>query len=114
MNFNRKIINRIIIKFRNTFNRIHELEKRVETAIERTLSENFEQVEESYYKIIKSETALEKVRKETGLSFQQFRELYIGGKDAKVRLKNLAEQTEMNKAWLRRIFHKHLERRARS
>ena len=103
VNFNRKIINRIIIKFRNTFNRIHELEKRVETAIERTLSESFEQVEESYYKIIKSETALEKVRKETGLSFQQFRELYIGGKDAKVRLKNLAEQTEMNKAWLRRI-----------
>ena len=103
VNFNRKIINRIITKFRNTLNRIYELEKRINTAIERTLSENFKQVEESYYKIMKSEAALEEVKKETGLSFQKFRELYIGGKDAQVRLKKLAEQTEMNKTWLRHI-----------
>ncbi len=103
VNFNRKIINRIIVKFRNTLNRMHELEQRVSKAIERTLSENFDQVEEVYYKIIKSESALDKVKKETGLSFQQFREFYIGGKDAKVRLKKLAEQTEMNKIWLRRV-----------
>lgn len=103
VNFNRKIINRIIVKFRNTLNRMHELEKRVEKAIERTLSENFEQVEENYYKIIKSESALEKIKKETGLSFQQFRKLYVKGKDAKARLKKLIEQTEMNKAWFRRI-----------
>ena len=87
VNFNRKIINRIVTKFRNTLNRIYELEKRVNTAIERTLSENFNQVEESYYKIMKSETALEEVKKETGLSFQKFRELYIGGKDAQARFK---------------------------
>lgn len=103
VNFNRKIINRIIIKIRNTLNRMYELEKRIETAIERTLSENFAQVEQTYYQIIKSETVLEKVKKETGLSFQRFRELYIGAKDAKIRLKKLAEQTEMNKNWLRRI-----------
>ena len=103
VNFNRKIINRVITKFRNTLNRIYELERRVETAIERTLSGNFEQVGQSYYKIMKSEAALEQMKKETGLSFQKFRELYIGGKDALVRLKKLAEQTEMNKVWLRRV-----------
>ena len=103
VNFNRKIINRVITKFRNTLNRIYELERRVEMAIERTLSENFEQVEQSYYKIMKSEVALEKMKKETGLSFHKFRELYIGGQDALTRLKRLAEQTEMNKVWLRRV-----------
>ena len=103
VNFNRKIINRIITKFRNTLNRMYELEKRVETAIERTLSDNFDQVEKSYEKIMKSEAALEQVKKDTGLSFQRLRELYVGGKDAQERLKKLAEQTEMNKVWLRYI-----------
>ena len=103
VNFNRKIINRIITKFRNTLNRMYELEKRVETAIERTLSENFEQVEQCYYKIMKSEVALEMVKKKTGLSVQKFTALYVGAKDAKARLKKLAEQTEMNTVWLRHI-----------
>ena len=103
VNFNRKIINRIITKFRNTLNRMYELEKRIERAIERTLSDRFEQVEETYNKIIKSEAALEQVRKKTGLSFQKYRELYIGAKDAKSRLKKLNQQTEMHKVWLRSI-----------
>lgn len=103
VNFNRKIINRIITKFRNTLNRIYELEKRVETAIEKTLSDNFEQVEITYNKIMKSDVALDAVKKETGLSFQKYRALYIGAKDAKSRLKKLATQTEMNKVWLKHV-----------
>ena len=103
VNFNRKIINRIITKFRNTLNRMYELERRIEIAIERTLSDRFEQVEETYNKIIKSEAALDQVRKDTDLSFQKYRELYIGAKDAKIRLQKLAQQTEMNKVWLRNI-----------
>ena len=103
VNFNRKIINRIIIKIRNTLNRIYELEKRVEKAIEKTFSDNFDQVEQTYNKIINSELALEKMTKETDLSFQEFRDLYIGGKDAQIRLKKLLDQAEMNKIWLRHI-----------
>ncbi len=103
VNFNRKIINRIITKFRNTLNRINELENRVRKAIERTFSENFQQAEQSYFKIIDSESALEKMEKDTGLSFQKISELYIGGRDARLRLKKLAEQTEMSKFYLRHI-----------
>ena len=103
VNFNRKIINRIIIKFRNTLNRIYELEKRFDVAIERTLSDNFDQVEETYHKIVKSEVALENIKKETGLTFQKYRQLYIGAKDARIRLKKLMIQIEMNKIWLRNI-----------
>ena len=103
VNFNRKIINRITTKIRNTLNRIYELERRVEKAIERTLSNDFEQVEKTYNTIIVSEQNLQKVKKETGLSFQKFRDLYVSGKDAKARLNKLAEQINMNKTWLRRV-----------
>ena len=103
VNYNRKILNRIITKFRNTLNRIYELEKRVKTAIEKTFSKNFEQIEETYQKNIKSEAALEMLKKETGLSFQKFASLYVSAKDARLRLKKLGEQTEMNKIWLRNI-----------
>ncbi|MCZ0931781.1 MAG: RNA polymerase sigma factor RpoD [Oligoflexia bacterium] len=103
VNFNRKIINRITTKIRNTLNRIYELERRVEKAIERTLSNDFEQVEKTYNTIMVSDQNLQKVKKETGLSFQKFRDLYVGGKDAKARLNKLAEQINMNKTWLRRV-----------
>ena len=103
VNFNRKIINRIIIKFRNTLNRIYELEKRFDRAIEKTLSDNFDQVEETYNKIVKSEATLEHVKKDTGLTFQKYRQLYIGAKDARIGLKKLMLQIEMNKVWLRNI-----------
>ena len=103
INFNRKIINRITTKIRNTLNRIYELEKRVEKAIERTLSKDFEQVEQTYNAIMLSEQSVQKVRKETGLSFQKYRDLYVSGKDAKHRLSKLATQINMDKIWLRRI-----------
>ena len=103
VNFNRKIINRITTKVRNTLNRIYELEKRVEKAIERTLSKDFEQVEQTYNTIMVSEQSLQKVKKETGLSFQKFRDLYVSGKDAQIRLNKLAEQINMNKSWLRQV-----------
>ena len=103
VNFNRMIINHITSKFRNTLNRIQELEGRVKTAMEKTFSNDFDQIHETYHKIIKSESALEKVTKETGLSFQKFRELYVNGKDARQRLQKLFQQIEMSKIWLRCI-----------
>ena len=103
VNFNRKTINRITTKIRNTLNRIYELEKRVEKAIERTLSKDFEQVEQTYNTIMVSDQNAQKVKKETSLSFQKFRDLYVAGKDAQIRLGRLAEQIKMSKIWLRRI-----------
>ena len=103
VNFNRKVINRITSKIRNTINRIYELEKRIEKAIERTFSSNFEQVEQMCNKIMVSDQYAQKVKKDTGLSFKQLRALYIAGKDAQRRLKKLYEQTEMNKLWLKQI-----------
>ena len=103
VNFNRKVINRIITKIRNTINRIHELEKRYEKAIERTFSSHFEQVEEMYKKVIVSDQYALQVKKETGLSFKQLNDFYTSGRDAKIRLDKLHKQTEMNKNWMKQI-----------
>ncbi|MCY4512082.1 MAG: RNA polymerase sigma factor RpoD [Bdellovibrionales bacterium] len=103
INFNRKIINRISSKFTNTLNRISELEGRIKIALERTFSENFQQMEETYHKIDQSPQELEKVKAATGLSFNQYRQLYLPAREARYRLKRIYEQTEMNKQWLRNI-----------
>jgi len=103
VNFNRKVINRIITKMRNTIHRIYELESRIEKAIERTFSKEFSQVEELYHKVMTSDQYGEKFKKETGLSFKQLRDLYINGKDAMFRLEKLHKQTCMNKAWMKQI-----------
>ena len=103
VNFNRKVINRIITKIRNTIHRIYELEKRVETAIERTFSVNFQQVEEMYHRVMVSDQYAQKIKKETGLSFKQLRDFYVSGKDAQARLEKLHKQTCMNKEWMKQI-----------
>ena len=103
VNFNRKAINRIVLKMRNSLNRWRELEGRVKKAVELSLSEDFEQVRMRWHKILSSGAALEKLRKETGLNFQKFRDLYIAGEDALSRLEKLAAATEMSKAWLARV-----------
>ena len=103
VNFNRKVINRISLKFRNTLNRIYELEKRVGKAIEKTLSGNMEEMEQTYLKIDKSRTEAKRVKEATGLSFQKFRNFYLSAKDAQCRLERLHSQTGMTKEWLRHV-----------
>ena len=103
INFNRKVINRISTKFTNTLNRISELGGRIKTALERTFSETIQEIEDTYHRIDKSPQELEKVKAATGLSFNQYRQLYLSAREARYRLNRIYEQTEMNKQWLRNI-----------
>jgi len=103
VNFNRKAINRISLKIRNSLNRIYELEKRITTALERTHCKSLEILELHYKKIDKSRIEEAKTKETTGLSFSQYSSLYISAKDAQLRLHKIDEQTEMNKIWLRDV-----------
>ena len=103
LNLNRKIINRISAKFRSVLGRIHELEKRVETALERSFCGGFEEMEEIYFKMDKSRAETEKIKEATGLSYQKYRTLYFSAKDARFRLSRLSKNTEMTKQWIRHI-----------
>ena len=103
INFNRKIINRIIVKFRNTLSRINELNNTIKKIVERTLSQSFFSLEESYKNMEGHRAEQDKMKEKTGLSFPQYSRLYFSAKDAHARLNRIDEQTEMTKNWLRRI-----------
>ena len=103
INFNRKVISRISMKISNTLRRISELENRVKNSLEKTFSKNFEELEEKFRKGDQSAAEAEKMKSTTGLSSQEYRQLYLSAKDARLRLKRIEEQTEMKKRWLRAI-----------
>ena len=103
VNFNRKAINRISLKFQNTLNRIYELEKRITKALTRTMSADFQEMKETYFKMTKSRSEEERVKERTGLSFSKYSKLYLSAEDAKSRLERLNKQTQMSKEWLRDV-----------
>ena len=103
VNFNRRVINRIVIKFRNTLNRIHELEQRAAQAIKNAGAKNFEELERVYNSIDQTRVESEKFKKEVGLPTHTYMKIYLSAKDAKKRLKRIEEQTEMHKVWIQNI-----------
>ena len=103
VNFNRNVINRVVTKFRNTLNRIYELEERIRTAIERTFSENFESMEKTYYAIDGNRSELEKVQASVKLSLGKYGSFYFSAKNARSRLQRLNDDMKMTKRWLRHV-----------
>lgn len=101
INFNRKIISRIAMKFHNLLNRVEELQKRVKSAVEKTFSKDFEHLKETYLLMYKSDKEMFRIQLETGLSFKKFRTFYLSGDDAKHRLDRLQRETWMNHQWIR-------------
>ena len=101
INFNRKIINRIVIKFHNLLQRVEELDKRVKSAVEKTFSPDFDSLKETYLRMYNSDKEIFRVKRETGLSFKRFREFYLSAEDARARLSRLYEETWMDYEWIR-------------
>ncbi len=102
INFNRKTINSIVVKFHNLLSRMEELRNRINMAVEKTFSKDFNQLKETYSAIYKSEKEALRVQRETGLNFGRFRELYLRAEDAKNRLNRLYRDTWMDYAWVKK------------
>jgi RNA polymerase primary sigma factor len=104
INFNRKTINRVVIKFKNLVNRMSILRRRYREGLERTFSKDLD-VLASRYKLVESaEKELAKMTKDTGLNFQKFRSYYMNAEDADRRLKRLHDESEMNFGWIRDTY----------
>ena len=101
INFNRRIINRIVIKFHNLLERIEELQKRVKSAVEKTFSKDFDHLKETYFIMYNSDKEAFRVQQEIGLSFKRFREYYLAAEDARNRLSRLYKETWMDYNWVR-------------
>jgi len=104
INFNRKTINRIVIKFKNLVGRMTELRRRRKSAIERTFSSEIEALIARAKTLESSDQEVSKMTRETGLSYNQFRSFYLQASDADVRIKRLLDETEMSFEWIRDTY----------
>lgn len=105
INFNRKTINRIVIKFKNLVSRFSELRKRVKTAVEKTFHKDIQHMAQRFKLMETSDQEVAKMTRETGgLSFNQFRTFYLLAADAQERLDRLAQETEMTFEWIRDTY----------
>ncbi len=104
INFNRKTINRVVIKFRNLVNRTTTLRKRIREGVERTFSKDVPTMVERLKLIESNEKELTKASKDTGLTYSKFRSYVVTAQDADARLTRLYSETEMNFTWIKETY----------
>lgn len=104
INFNRKTINRIVIKFKNLVNRVSTLRKRIKDGVERTMSKDINSLVERLKVIEGNEKELTKMTKDTGLSYHRFRSYVVQAQEADARLKRLDSETEMTFRWIQETY----------
>lgn len=104
INFNRKTINRVVIKFKNLVNRMGTLRKRIKDGIERTFSKDVASMVERLKLIETNEKELTKMTRETGLTYGKFRTYTIQAQESEKRLKRLHDDTEMNFKWIQETY----------
>lgn len=104
INFNRKTINRVVIKFKNLVNRMGTLRRRIKDGIEKTFSKDVNAMVERMKLIDNNEKELTKMTRDTGLSYGRFRTYVIQAQESEVRLKRLHEDTAMNFRWIQETY----------
>ena len=104
INFNRKTIDRIVIKFRNLMTRVHTLQSRLKEAITKTFSKDYEAIEKRFELIRTDDKELGKMVRDTGLSFEAFKSYYVRAFDSKHRLQRIEKETEMSFRWIRDTY----------
>jgi len=104
INFNRKTINRIVIKFKNLVGRMSVLRRRIKDGTERTFSKDVAAIVERLKLIDANEKELTKMTRETGLNYNKFRSYALQAQEAQRRLQRLDSETEMNFRWIQDTY----------
>ncbi|MGZ3769228.1 MAG: RNA polymerase sigma factor RpoD [Bdellovibrio sp.] len=104
INFNRKTINRVVIKFKNLVNRIATLRRRIKDGVERTFSKDVSSMAERMKLIDANEKELTRMTRDTGLNYQKFKSYVLQAQEAEKRLKRLDSETEMNHNWVKETY----------
>ena len=97
VNFNRKIINRIVIKFKNLVHRMSQLRLRKKRAVEFTRSESFEHLVEQGQNLSNRKG---KLFVGINISPEAYQVSFRQAMDAHNRLERLTRETQMNYDWL--------------
>lgn len=104
VNFNRKTINRVVIKFKNLVSRIGTLRRRIKDGVERTFSKDVTAMAERMKLIDANEKELTRMTRDTGLNYQKFKSYVLQAQEAEKRIKRLDSETEMNHNWVKETY----------
>lgn len=104
INFNRKTINRIVIKFKNLVSRMQILRRRMKEAVTKTFSKDIDALVARYKLVESNDVEAQKMQRETGLNFNAFRNHFILASNAKGRIERLHGETEMTFEWIRDTY----------
>lgn len=104
INFNRKTINRVVIKFKNLVNRMSSLRRRIKDGIEKTYSKDVTSLVERMKLVETNEKELTKMTRDTGLSFGRYRSYAIQAQEAEKRLKRVHVDSQMNFKWVQETY----------
>lgn len=104
INFNRKTINRIVIKFKNLVGRIGILRRRIKDGVERTFSKDVNAMVERLKLIESNEKELLKMTRDTGLNYNKYRSYAVQAQEAEKRITRLDSETEMNHNWVKETY----------
>ncbi len=104
VNFNRKTINRIVIKFKNLVGRIGTLRRRIKDGVERTFSKDVASMIERMKLVESNEKELTRMTRDTGLNYQKYKSYVLQAQEAEVRIKRLDSETEMNHTWVKETY----------
>ena len=104
VNFNRKTINRVVIKFKNLVGRIGTLRRRIKDGVERTFSKDVASMTERMKLVEANEKELMKMTRDTGLNYQKFKSYVLQAEEAEKRITRLDSETEMNHTWVKETY----------
>ncbi|MBL7670013.1 MAG: RNA polymerase sigma factor RpoD [Bdellovibrionaceae bacterium] len=104
VNFNRKTINRIVIKYKNLVYRMGTLRRRIKDGLDKTFSKDTVSMCERLKLIESNEKELAKMTRDTGLTFGKFKTFTQQAQEAEIRLKRLDSETEMNYKWIQDTY----------
>ncbi len=104
INFNRKTINRIVVKFKNTVSRMRELTARVKEVQRFAVCKDSEAFKKNFQKAQKSASTLEKLLAEAKMPQWKLEGFYEQLVDSERRYERLLKDTEMSFEWVRDIY----------
>ena len=104
INFNRKTINRIVIKFKNTVNRMTVLRKRIREAVKYTFSLDEDAMIKKYQEAQDNDKLMDKITKELGMSYGKYVDYVETAINAKDRLQRLIDDAKMDFNWVRDTY----------
>ncbi len=104
INFNRKTVNRIVIKFKNAVGRMTQLRKRVKDALKYTFYEKLEDLVKDYEEAQKNDAVMDKLLKKTGLTYGKLDEYVKTATRAEERYQRLLNDTGMTFEWVRDTY----------